>query len=80
MMLTIGHLKSDHRLNRNNLKGIAGKQANTLLAAAGYSQATRLVLLCLRFMDKTDKKAANRQLWQEHRTSCSYNYPDELLT
>ena len=31
---TIGHLKSDHRLNRNHLKGIAGSQAKTLLAAA----------------------------------------------
>ena len=39
---TIGHLKSDHRLNRNHLKGIAGNQANTLLAAAGYNLAKLL--------------------------------------
>jgi len=39
---TIGHLKSDHRLNRNHLKGIEGNQANTILAAAGYNLAKLL--------------------------------------
>lgn len=32
----IGHLKSDHRLNRNYLKGFAGDQMNVLLAAAAF--------------------------------------------
>ena len=31
----IGHLKSDHRMNRNFLKGFAGDQINAILAAAG---------------------------------------------
>ena len=31
---TIGHLKSDHRLSRNHLKGEAGDHANVALAAA----------------------------------------------
>jgi IS5 family transposase len=34
---TIGHLKSDNRLSRNHLTGIAGDKINTLLAAAGYN-------------------------------------------
>jgi len=35
----IGHLKSDHRMNRNYLKGRAGDRANAVLAAAGYNFA-----------------------------------------
>ena len=34
---TIGHLKSDNRLNRNYLTGPEGDKLNTLLAAAGYN-------------------------------------------
>lgn len=33
----IGHLKSDHRLNRNFLKGFAGDRMNVLLAAAAFN-------------------------------------------
>ena len=39
---TIGHLKSDHRLSRNHLKGRAGDRANVVLAAAGYNFAKLL--------------------------------------
>lgn len=38
----IGHLKSDHRMNRNYLKGRAGDRANAVLAAAGYNFALLL--------------------------------------
>lgn len=34
---TIGHLKSDHRLNRNYLTGPEGDKINALLSAAGYN-------------------------------------------
>lgn len=34
---TIGHLKSDNRMNRNYLKGVEGDKINALLAAAGYN-------------------------------------------
>ena len=34
---TIGHLKSDHRLDRNFYKGLAGDAVNILLAAAAYN-------------------------------------------
>jgi IS5 family transposase len=34
---TIGHLKSDNRLNRNYLTGSEGDKINTLLSAAGYN-------------------------------------------
>ena len=39
---TIGHLKSDHRLSRNYLKGRQGDRANVMLAAAGYNFAKLL--------------------------------------
>jgi len=47
---TIGHLKSDHRLSRNTLKGNAGDRANVVLAAAAYNLAKLLAWfywLCL---------------------------------
>ncbi len=33
----IGHLKAEHRMERNYLKGRAGDRANAVLAAAGYN-------------------------------------------
>jgi IS5 family transposase len=39
----IGHLKSEHRMNRNRLAGSHGDAANAVLAAAGYN--FRLLLL-----------------------------------
>ena len=39
---TIGHLKSDHRMDRNYLKGNAGDEANVILAAAAYNLAKLL--------------------------------------
>jgi transposase, IS5 family len=33
----IGHLKAEHRMDRNYLKGFAGDRANAILAAAGYN-------------------------------------------
>ena len=33
----IGHVKSDHRMDRNYLKGRGGDRANAVLAAAGYN-------------------------------------------
>jgi len=33
----IGHLKSDHRLSRNYLKGEFGDAVNVMLAAAGFN-------------------------------------------
>lgn len=45
----IGHLKSDHRLNRNYLKGFAGDQMNVLLAAAAFNFKKRMRLFLLVF-------------------------------
>lgn len=42
----IGHVKHEHRLNRNYLKGLLGDKANALFAAAGYN--FRLILNWLR--------------------------------
>lgn len=46
----IGHLKSDHRMDRNHLAGRTGDAANAILAAIGYNFRLLLawlaVLLC----------------------------------
>ena len=50
---TIGHLKRDHRLNRNYYKGIAGDYYNVLLAAAAANFARwmrKFVAYCLTFI------------------------------
>ena len=33
----IGHLKAEHRMDRNHLKGPEGDRINAVLAAAGYN-------------------------------------------
>jgi transposase, IS5 family len=33
----IGHLKAEHRMDRNNLKGREGDRINAILAAPGYN-------------------------------------------
>ena len=38
----IGHLKAEHRMGRNYLKGRDGDRANAVLAAAGYNFALLL--------------------------------------
>ena len=52
----IGHLKEDHRMRRNHLKGREGDRINAVLAAAGYNfsllrrwfkELLRVVLLIL---------------------------------
>lgn len=44
----IGHLKSEHRLKRNFLKGFIGDQINVLLAAAAFNfrKWLRLIVFC----------------------------------
>ena len=47
---TIGHLKSDHRLERNFLKGKVGDRINALMSAIGYNFCKLLrALACLVF-------------------------------
>lgn len=38
----IGHVKHDHRMERNFLAGVIGDQINTILAAAGFNMLKRL--------------------------------------
>ena len=42
----IGHLKSDHRLNRNRLKGVYGDTINALLSAAAFNFKKLLRAFC----------------------------------
>jgi transposase, IS5 family len=43
----IGHLKAEHRMGRNYLKGPQGDRINALLAAAGYNFALLLRWLAM---------------------------------
>jgi transposase, IS5 family len=44
----IGHMKSDYRLSRNFLKGIAGDQINLLMAATSWNlRKWMIAFLCL---------------------------------
>jgi IS5 family transposase len=59
----IGHLKSDHRMDRNHLKGRVGDAMNALLAAIGYNFSLLLAWITLlwafiqklRFQSSTEK-------------------------
>ncbi len=50
---SIGHLKSEHRLERNRLKGVAGNAINAVLSAAAMNfhkllgALWRIFLFCL---------------------------------
>ena len=43
----IGHLKADHRMDRNHLKGRTGDAMNAILAAAGYNFSRLLAWIVL---------------------------------
>ncbi|GBQ40381.1 transposase [Acidocella aminolytica 101 = DSM 11237] len=43
----IGHLKADHRMDRNHLKGRTGDAMNAILAAAGYNFSRLLAWIAL---------------------------------
>ena len=58
----IGHLKEEHRLNRNRLKGKEGDRMNVLLAACGWNLRKLLRILLwpflqmLQFFDSNEKR------------------------
>jgi len=62
----IGHLKSEHRLDRNRLKGVAGDQFNVLLSGAGMNfgkllkAAARLFAYILRTLARRSGCRPNR--------------------
>ena len=56
----IGHLKSDHRLNRNYLKGFAGDQMNVLLAAAAFNFKKWMRLFLFVFYVEQLRRAFNK--------------------
>lgn len=46
----IGHLKEEHRLNRNRLKGIKGDKMNVLMAACGWNLRKLMQILLWPFL------------------------------
>jgi transposase, IS5 family len=47
---SIGHLKAEHRLERNRLKGVTGNAINALLAAAAMNFQKLLRAFVLNFL------------------------------
>ena len=74
----IGHLKSDHRLSRNFLKGIAGDQINLLMAAIAWNFSLWLrAFLCVfttRLRLRTIKSLTVKHL-NDFYNICGWNTP-----
>ena len=76
---TIGHLKADHRLNRNYLKGEKGDQANVVLAAAGYNLAKLLAWFCCAWKKWTQQTKKSHLMVTFFTTSCPTNHLDFVV-
>ena len=64
----IGHLKSDHRLSRNYLKGDEGNEANVILAAAGYNLAKLLTwFYCAWIIVMKETRLSENSLDNDHK-------------
>jgi IS5 family transposase len=66
----IGHVKSDHRMDRNYLKGEEGDKINAILAGCGFNirKLLRAILLWLfkeRFRGKTADLINLIRLWEQ---------------
>lgn len=53
----IRHVKSDHRMDRNYMKGHEGHRMTAVLAAAGYSWLERLLRSLLPALNQSAKPA-----------------------
>jgi len=68
---TIGHLKGDHRMGRNHLKGEAGDRMNALLAGCGYNlrkllrELYWLVFGVLAGVKSPENTSTERRTWLE---------------
>ena len=68
---TIGHLKGDHRMGRNHLKGEAGDRMNALLAGCGYNlrkllrELYWLVFGVLAGLKSPEEASTERRTWLE---------------
>src|SRR3546814_14958599 len=52
----IGHVKAEHRMQRNYLKGCHGDHANAVLAAAGYN-----FRLLIRWLDRSEERRVGKE-------------------
>ncbi len=57
----IGHLKSEHRLNRNMLKGKDGDQTNALLSGCGWNLRKLMQILLFAFFQMVRFLVSNRK-------------------
>ena len=66
----IGHLKSDHRLKRNFLKGFSGDQINLLMAAAAFNFRKWMREVIFWFRKLNPSKTALQILFTEQSPQC----------
>lgn len=72
---SIGHLKNEHRLERNRLKGVAGNAINAVLAAAAMNFHKLLEALGRIFLRRLLDIRSGLQLLRSHETSqTQYQY------
>lgn len=73
----IGHLKSDHRMMRNYLKGTLGDAVNTLMAAAAYNMRhwmnKNASSLFVSWLFELIKRFENMLFETEKRYACDYS-------
>ena len=83
----IGHLKQDHRMNRNFYKGIKGDEINIMLAAAAFNfkrmmrhWLSRLLSALSRIFNVLPELAwkLNQALWQYERTEMHIPFRKQL--
>jgi transposase, IS5 family len=81
----IGHLKAEHRLDRNYLKGRDGDRCSAVLAAAGYNFSLPLrwleqlliqALLAAQARFKTPRERSSAVLHGRLRRLCQNNHWD----
>ena len=80
----IGHMKNDHRLDRNYLKGKAGDHANAVLSACGYNLRTIYrhivsIFFCFSIFYVQNHKILSEIAIFRKRTPANGSSPPEIL-
>lgn len=68
---TIGHIKSDHRMNRNYLKGVVGDAVNLMLSAAAFNFKRAMNAFFDFMLEWMERTCAN--LFRAHKWVLAYS-------
>jgi hypothetical protein len=62
----LGHVKQDHGMNRNHLKGAEGDRIHALLCGCGFNIAKLLAVIFLRLLYMSKIRAFGRLILGRH--------------